>query len=50
MPFQRSVCTNPTSGGRIAKFSINRQPDGVCDRDNFSLQRLLDLLPALATF
>ena len=32
-PFQRSVCTNPTSGSSIAKFSINRQPDGGCYRD-----------------
>ena len=31
---QRSVCTNLTSSSSIARFLINRQPDGVCDRDS----------------
>src|SRR6478672_8175026 len=35
-PFQRSVCTNPPLSSSIARFSINRQPDGVCDRDKFN--------------
>jgi hypothetical protein len=34
---QKRVCTNPTSGSSIARFSINRQPDGVCDREQVTM-------------
>src|SRR6476661_10357533 len=32
-PFQRSVCTNPTSSSSIARFSINRQQDWIYGQD-----------------
>ena len=34
-----AICRRPTSGDRITRFAVSRQPDDICDRDKSHLGR-----------
>jgi hypothetical protein len=33
-----AICRRPTSGYRITRFALSRQPDDICDRDSEQVQ------------